>query len=145
VIGSATVQWARVAAPQEDAYDSRVALHFSPAWAPLAARRSKAPHLFEGRVEVCHATGLFGSEREDAPPSHPNIRAAEELIRLWPAAFTQCRTLLTSVAVFVHPRIPMSAVSPSISASGPQGLGAVTINSATGLAQASFAKWLTTN
>jgi hypothetical protein len=91
------VNWARLAEPQEDQYDSQVVLDFAKS-RQAYKRRSirRAPTIFDGAVAVRHIykSGILDSSCRDAPVTHPNIRKAADYVRKWGVAFAQFATLM---------------------------------------------------
>jgi len=118
------IDWARLAEPQADQYDTDVALHFaattvSPNRPQLYARApvGDAPAVFDGAVAIRHVYRslpefealLTHYPYRDGPTDHPNIAAAAEHVRSWPAAFAQCQRLLEAIHPIVDPQIPLES------------------------------------
>ncbi len=94
------IEWCRTAEPQPDQYDTRVALRLAennplPNFRRFSPKAPKRGSLLDGQVELpaTHECGYDGFE--NAPPDHPNIAPALELLRLWPEAFEQFRQLIS--------------------------------------------------
>ncbi len=113
--GSEPIDWARMAAPQEDAYDSEVSLHLarttqSPLREALYERRPPdgAPAIFDGAIAVRPEEKPFFARPRflAAPVDHPNLRRVESYLRRWPAAHEQVKRLLDTVHPFVDTSIP---------------------------------------
>jgi HEXXH motif-containing protein len=108
------VDWSRAAVPQQDLYDARLAVHLaSTSGSPLRdawyARRpiAGAPALFDGAVAVRYCyPGEFYPSLTDAPLDHPHLTLAAELVRRWPVAYEQVRTLIDSVHPLLIPNAP---------------------------------------
>ena len=96
------IDWKRVAEPQKDGYDTRIALqglesHPLPELQRFRLPPSKRPRIriFDNQVAVTHVhkscpyTGLANGWI-----THPNIQRAEAYVRLWKAMFQQCKALL---------------------------------------------------
>ena len=99
------IDWARLAEPQADQYDSRVVLYLaatqpSPGRETLYVRRrvGGAPTICDGAVAVrhCYPEAIRGSSRVNAPLQHPTIERAVTYLRLWPTVFEQFRRLMDS-------------------------------------------------
>lgn len=96
------IDWARIAEPQRDQYDSRVVLEFaqtrtSPRRRTFYTRRpaGDAPTIFDGAVAVRHIyADPAGPEYSDAPLDHPNIALAVDYLRYWPDVFRQFPLLI---------------------------------------------------
>jgi hypothetical protein len=106
------IDWTRAAAPQEDQYDTLLALYFAAITAspqrPLPYVRAPvgdAPTIFDDAVAVryinadCPGAPLLNH----GPLDHPNIGVAVEYVRRWPLAFEQFKMLMHSF----HPMIKL--------------------------------------
>lgn len=102
-----TIDWRRVAEPQEDGYDTRVALDLVTGRVtpehptPYLQRRPVgfAPTLFDGQVAIRYiARQCPGHPRNlHGPLKHPNLQVAADLVRRWPVAYEQFKTLMDTV------------------------------------------------
>lgn len=94
------IEWRRVAVPQDDGYDTDVALSLRP-----LSRSSDASgdvvRLCDGDVlaKPGWEGGLPNPGVRPASPGHTNLAAAVRLVSLWPAAYAQFRRLVD----VVHP------------------------------------------
>lgn len=109
------VDWSRAAAPQQDLYDARLAVHLaSTSRSPLRdtcyTRRpvAGAPAVFDGAVVVrhCYPAAYYNPPLADAPLDHPHLALAAELVRRWPDAYGQFRLLIDSVHPLLIPDAP---------------------------------------
>jgi hypothetical protein len=132
-----SIEWRRVAEPQQDEYDTEVVLD-------LAARRgyqrqdpAGEPTFFDGAIAIRNGA-TFVPGTEPAPLDHPNIARACELVRLWPEGFRQCRRLLDGVEVFVGVGGVEDRVLGSVCHAGTRGFGSIksTVDHHAGFAQA---------
>ncbi|MFZ2031037.1 MAG: HEXXH motif-containing putative peptide modification protein [Vitreimonas sp.] len=112
-----TIDWTRLAEPQEDEYDSHIILQLASTTTspgrPHPYRRhlaGDAPTVFDGNVAIRHVYDVLPeyapvrARWPDAPTDHPNIALAAEYIRLWPAAFKQCGRLLEAIHPALDPQ-----------------------------------------
>lgn len=113
IITGNSVDWSRMAEPQDDQYDTQIALEFamtnrSPLRSELYVRRplGDSPTIFDGAVAVRHIRNKCPDpfRHVNGPPDHPNIALAAEFVRRWPTVFTQFRTLMDSF----HPMIDLA-------------------------------------
>lgn len=132
------VSWHRIAEPQDDDYDTGIVLKY----ANEGGYHRDAPRdeyvAFDGAVAIREDPTLLGYEEcVYAPHDHPNLRKAESLIGLWPAAYRQCKALLDSLCLYSHPRLGDDNVIGSICGPGRKGFGSiiVTVNHHMGLAE----------
>ena len=113
----ADIDWSRVAEPQDDQSDTDAALRVLAARDPEGRlpenlrpdrpRIEGAPSLFDGRVRLAPIYDDTPPKLVNAPPDHPNIaRAAELLTRYWPAAAEQFPRLVHTVHPLIWPEIP---------------------------------------
>lgn len=133
------VFWTRIAEPQEDQYDSLVALELARKNGYIRPPIGDALTAFDGKVAIRNDIAFLEPNCVPAQHNHHNIEKACDLIRLWPAAFTQMQLLVESISVFMDTRFDMYENSiGSISCHGDKGFGwiAATVNNAEGLAQA---------
>jgi hypothetical protein len=133
------VSWTRVAEPQEDQYDSFVAIELARRQGYVSAPIGEALTAFDGKVAIRNDITFLDPNCVPAEHNHHNIEKACALIRFWPSAFTQMQLLVESISVFMDTRFDMYENSiGSISCHGDKGFGwiAATVNTAEGLAQA---------
>lgn len=134
-----SVDWKRIAEPQDDQYDSNIILQHAGGKNKYASRDDEEKTFsFDGKVAIIHDSDLMPSNCIAAPLDHPNIEKACNLIRLWPSAFIQCQLLLDFVSVFIDTQMPFSGTYGSICGPGKRGFGSIvsTINSDIGFAEA---------
>jgi HEXXH motif-containing protein len=133
---SERLDWRRLAATQEDQYDTDVVL-------ALAERRgfvrvdSAGKPRFLGRIAITNSSPNLAPDCDPTTPDHPNIAAAEELIRLWPAMAEQLPRLTDQLNLFLHEKSPYlddGVGSMSNAGDGRWGTISSTINSAVGFA-----------
>jgi HEXXH motif-containing protein len=144
------IDWGRLAAPQADGYDTDVALRLATTSGsllrPQPYRRRPvdgAPTLFGGRVAVRNrpSGGLPAPKYVPAPPDHPHLAAAEQLLRAWPEMAAQFPQLIDTIQPWTD-----SSVSPEYWLTVPGssshsleeefGIIMATVDSPLGLAQA---------
>lgn len=122
VFEAAEIDWTRVAEPQDDQSDTDAALRVLAARGPDGElpeslrpdrpRIQDAPSLFGGRVRLAPVYDDTPSNLVDAPPDHPNIARAEELLkRYWPTAAEQFPRLVHTVHPLIWPEIPLDATA----------------------------------
>ena len=106
--------WSRAAVPQADQYDARLALQLasttsSPLREQLYARApvGDAPAIFDGRVAVRYSypEWLYPGF-VSAPPDHPHLALAAQLLSRWPVAHEQFCLLIDSVHPLLAPGDP---------------------------------------
>jgi hypothetical protein len=106
----ADIDWARMASPQADGYDTIVALRLASTTTsqlrPTTYRRAAAggaPTLFNGRVAIRNrdAGGLPAPRFVIAPTNHPNLRAAEQLLLTWPEIAFQFPYLIDTIQPWI--------------------------------------------
>lgn len=121
-----TIDWRRIPEPQEDQYDTRVALEMathgvSPLRREPYVRRpvEGSPTIFDGAVAVRHVSGHCPdpSRYTNGPVDHPNIRAAAEYVRRWPAVFEQFKTLMDSFHPMIDTSLPADLHGPVLGSS----------------------------
>ena len=97
------IDWARVAIPQADGYDTEVirqcaAVRFSRTgtWEDLAEHQSDAATMLEGATQVIakHHPHPLGEEFAHAPLDHPSYARCTELLQRWPEGYRQCQGLV---------------------------------------------------
>jgi hypothetical protein len=133
-----SIDWRRMAAPQADQYDTTITLEFARAGGYVRAEVETDETTFDGRVAVVrHREASWEPRCMPAPPGHPNVSKACELVRRWPAVFTQCQHLLEAVSVFVDIRSTGDEVMGSISGSIGDRFGRIgsTVDNHVGLAE----------
>ena len=104
------IDWARVARPQADGYDTEIirqcaAMRFSRTgrWDDLAQRGANAPTMLDGATQLCivHDPHPLGDGFDHAPLSHPSYERCDALLRRWPEAYRQLQSLVHTL----HPAI----------------------------------------
>jgi HEXXH motif-containing protein len=108
--GGGSIDWRRLARPQEDGYDtqiiSHVARHRGSLLRPEPWRR-RSPEgarkvLLNGTVAVRNRRegGLPAPRYVPASPDHPSLDAAEEILWHWPEAAVQFASLVDTIEVW---------------------------------------------
>lgn len=100
-----SIDWSRMARPRSDKYDTRKVAALARELYDLPTRRTKTitdAAMFDGRVPLVHLPQQPSSELRNAPTNHPNIARAEKVLRLWPAMYEQCATLITSIRPLIN-------------------------------------------
>ena len=144
------IDWARMAAPQTDQYDTGVVLELAATttsplrkdpWVPQPV--DGHPTVFDGRVALRESEQfvMTAPEFPTAPFDNPNIPAAERLLKRWPEAHEQFATLMDSIDPHTDVSIPTDRGASSLGSSShslEEQFGAiiVTIDNVYGLAQA---------
>jgi hypothetical protein len=131
------ISWDRLAEPQEDQYDSLVVLEFARKRGYLRSEPGNHPTLFDGEIAIRNDRPDLGPDCVLTSADHPNIAAACDLVRSWPAVFTQLQLLIESVNVFLHTGSPYDddGVGSNSSSGGSEfGIVSSTVNSAVGFA-----------
>jgi HEXXH motif-containing protein len=145
-----TIDWARMAEPQDDQYDTRVTLAMATTRGsplrpePYVRRPSEDLPTIEGTdvaIRYLDQPELAPPRFALAPPDHPNLPKAVAYLRRWTAAYEQFLALIDSVHPCVDPKIPPAMrdlASGSCSHSHEQWFGTVcvTIDDPIGCAQA---------
>ena len=107
-----TVDWARMAEPQADGYDTDVTLRLAENEAtplrphPYRRRPTEGEATFcDGAVAVRPAPprGMMTDALLPAPVDHPNIAAGGVLLSRWPAAYRQFTRLIDTVYPYTDP------------------------------------------
>ena len=144
----ATLDWARLAQPQADGYDTAtirdLAATTPSPLRPVPWRRrpvGDAPSLFGGRVAVrARPSGGLPPPLAPAAADHPNLAAAEAILALWPEGAAQFPELVDTIQPWHDPRLPPEGPavpgSSSHSEESEFGIVMVTVDSPFGLAQA---------
>lgn len=133
----AAVAWRRLAEPQDDQYDSNVVLEFAKGRGYRRSELGGGSTFFDGKIAIRNDCPDLAPDCVLTGADHPNVQKACDLVRSWPAVFTQLQLLVESVNVFLHTKAPYDddGVS-STSGSGGSEFGVVssTVNSAVGFA-----------
>ena len=104
------IDWARVAMPQADGYDTEIirqcaAMRFSRTgrWEDLVQRDANAPTMLDGatQLRIMHDPHPLGDGFDHAPLSHPSYDRCDTLLRRWPAAYRQLQCLVRTL----HPAL----------------------------------------
>ena len=118
------IDWARLAEPQADQYDTDITLQLASSTTSAARPQlytrtpvGDAPAIFDGQVAIRHAYRswpefeLLLSQYHllDAPTDHSNIGIAAEYVRSWPLGFQQCQRLLDTIHPVLDRRIPLES------------------------------------
>jgi hypothetical protein len=131
------IAWNRLAEPQDDQYDTRIVLEFARQRGYVRREPGDLLTCFDGKIAVRNECPDLAADCELTSADHPNVRKGCDLVRSWPAVFTQLQTLVDSVNLFLHTRTPYDDPGVgSMSGSGGTEFGAVssTVNSAVGFA-----------
>jgi HEXXH motif-containing protein len=137
--------WARLARPQPDGYDTRAILDLVTRGSNPWRRRGVegAPTLFGGRVAVRNRdfSGFSPPQFVPAPPDHPHLAEAETILSAWPEAAAQIPELIDTIQVWsdTTQTAALAAVRPGSSSHSIEeefGTIMVTIDSPFGTAQA---------
>jgi hypothetical protein len=122
-----TIDWERLSEPQIDQYDSRVILErVGPRFEQQRFARHDDIRVFGDHV-VCKPNTYW--DAEEFPPAeatHPNVALACDFIGRWPAAFEQCKHLLSEVLVSWWSKATSGTVGCS-SGPGPSGFGSICV------------------
>ncbi|MDA7980488.1 MAG: HEXXH motif-containing putative peptide modification protein [Pirellulales bacterium] len=136
---AAKIEWARIAEPQEDGYDSRVALALAQDGGLCPTDIGGVePTFADGNIALTQDPILNGFEGcRPAALEHPNVATAEQLLRIWSVGFEQCKMLLHSIGLSESDALGQDQVVGSICGPGSYGFGsiAVTVNHHMGLAE----------
>ena len=137
--------WARMARPQADGYDTRAILDLVAQRRDPWRRRDAggAPTLFGGRVAVRNRdfAGFAPPQFLPAPPDHPHLAEADAILSAWPEVATQFPELVDTVQVWsdTTQTAAVTALRPGSSSHSIEeefGTVMVTIDSPFGTAQA---------
>ncbi len=132
-----SISWDRLAEPQEDQYDSLVVLELARRRGYVRSEPGGGATFFDGKIALRNDGPPPGPDCVATGADHPNIAATGELVRSWPAVFTQLQLLIESVSVFLHtgsPYLDDGVGSSSGSAGSEFGMVSSTVNSAVGFA-----------
>lgn len=137
------IEWARVAEPQADQYDTHVTLACAAANGYLRRPTEGLHTIADGAVaiRVLDQPDLAPPRFAIAPPDHPNLPKAIDFLRRWPAAYEQFQALVDSVHACSDSTIPPALLEVTVgscSHSHEQWFGTmcVTVDNALGTAQA---------
>ena len=144
------IDWSRMAAPQADGYDTETVLRLattSPSLLrPEPYRRRPvdgAPTIFGGRVAVRNrpSGGLPPPKYVPAPPDHPHLAMAAELVGAWPEVAAQFPALVDTIQPWTDssqtPEYWLSVPGSSSHSEEPEfGIVMATVDSPIALAQA---------
>ncbi|OEK00136.1 hypothetical protein BFP97_00775 [Roseivirga sp. 4D4] len=138
------IDWRRVAAPQEDGYDTEIVLDFikqSQAYNQSfkTYRHEERPEgfAFDGQVGINKVTDYTMDRFTDAPADHSNIKKAADLLNVWPAVYRQFPKIVHTIHPWIDKTIEGNSLG-SCSHSLDHLLGVIyaTVNNEHGLAQA---------
>lgn len=146
----AAIDWARMAEPQFDQYDTEMTLTLATTSGsplrpePYVRRSSDGLPTIAGTgiaVRILEQRELAPPRFALAPPDHPNLANALAYLRRWPEAYAQFLALIDSVHACVDPAIPaetLAVTTGSCSHSHEWWFGTicVTVDHAVGCAQA---------
>ncbi|HEX2251660.1 MAG TPA: HEXXH motif-containing putative peptide modification protein [Thermoanaerobaculia bacterium] len=90
------IDWSRIARPQDDGYDTEVALALRPPPRQADPGVPTGRRIFDGAVEVRELAGPYAALEgfAAAPPDSPEIDVAEHLVAHWPAVYRQFQELV---------------------------------------------------
>ncbi len=93
------IDWARMAEPQPDQYDSKATLEYLQLWqggVGFDRAPEDAPVIFDGAVAVRPLEGPYRRMEglSSGPAADERIHLGEQYVRQWPAAFEQFKTLM---------------------------------------------------
>jgi hypothetical protein len=132
------IAWARMVKPQDDLYDSFVTLALAIQKGYRRQELSGFPRLLDGAIALRPDPDLaVVPDLVPADPDHPNVSKVREVLRLWPAVHSQCRSLLDSISLYHHIPADSDQVIGSICGPGSRGFGsiAVTVDHHVGFAE----------
>jgi hypothetical protein len=146
ISAAAAIDWGRLATPDDDQYDTRIALTLLTGAGRqpqhTLQRTTDAESICEGRVMVCHLDlpEMSPPHFQLAPLDHPNLRRAVAYLRSWPAIYAQFTALVDTVHPCLDPNIrpayrEISTGSSSHSYADCSGLVCVTVDHPIGAAQ----------
>jgi hypothetical protein len=131
------IAWNRLAEPQEDQYDSHIVLEFARRRGYVRSGPGGHPTFFDGKIAIRNDCPDLAPDCVLTGADHPNVALTCELVRTWPAVFTQLQLLIESVNVFLHTKSPYiddGVGSHSGSGGSEFGIVSSTVNSAVGFA-----------
>jgi HEXXH motif-containing protein len=108
-----TVDWARMAEPQDDGYDTDVTLRLAENGVSPLRRLPYRRRSTDGEVTFCEGAvavrqapdgGMMTDALAAANVNHPNIPAAGVLLSRWPNAYTQFTRLMDTVYPYTDPQ-----------------------------------------
>jgi HEXXH motif-containing protein len=136
-----TLDWSRLAEPQDDGYDTAAALSLATGYTRRPV--DGLPTIADGAVAVRYLDQpeMAPPRFALAPPDHPNLGRAVDYLRRWPAGYTQFRALVDSVHPCTDPQIPPPLADVTVGSSSHSheqwfGTVCVTVDNALGCAQA---------
>ncbi|HEV3000522.1 MAG TPA: HEXXH motif-containing putative peptide modification protein [Solirubrobacteraceae bacterium] len=137
---SGRTDWARLAEPQEDGYDTAVVERLSgpaPAAAPADGLWFAVAPVYAGRPDFRRDFARFGV----ADAGHPNLAAAVALVDRWPVGAAQARRLIRVLHAGLDPEVAPDVGWETISTASHSyedafGTMWATVHSALGLAEA---------
>lgn len=139
-----TIDWSRMAKPQNDGYDTKIILEFiqqkikkNEALSSFESKKKPIVTSFNGTVGIDYVKGHPSNRFIDAPLHHENIDKAVNYVCLWEPVFIQFQKIIHTI----HPWIDTFVESDSLgscSHSKDNLLGVIyaTVNNPHGLAQA---------
>ncbi len=108
----ATVDWARMAEPQNDGYDTEVTLRLAENSVTPLRPQPYRRRPTDGQATFCDSAvavrrapprGMMTDALLPAPVDHPNIAAGGALLARWPAAYKQFTQLIDTVYPYTDP------------------------------------------
>ncbi|MBV7333769.1 hypothetical protein KFU94_37160 [Chloroflexi bacterium TSY] len=115
-----TIDWARMAEPQLDMYDSKCILEmvktsemFPPGVDRARSNQQSGPTIFEGEVSVNYISNKTWSRYVNAPLDHPNIQRSMEYVQRWPAVFKQFQMIMHTLHPLDDPSMRVGALGSS--------------------------------
>lgn len=91
------INWSRMAEPQDDGYDTQIALDLAKTepFGPPFAPSEDAVTICDGQVAVDYIKHNRIPNTVPAPRDHPNIPRALDLVRRWPPVYAQFKAIMT--------------------------------------------------
>jgi hypothetical protein len=121
-----SIDWARMARPQADGYDTRVTLALAAEQGYCRPTTIAAPTFLGGAISLqADPELLFPDICQPAQPNHVNVATAESLLRLWPEGAAQCQQLLHRITLFQMNSSYGDMVIGSICGPGTEGFGSI--------------------
>jgi hypothetical protein len=108
-----TVDWARMAEPQDDGYDTDVTLRLAESGVSPLRRQPYRRRSTDGEVTFCEGAvavrqapdgGMMTDALAPASVNHPNIPDGGALLSRWPNAYTQFARLMDTVYPYTDPQ-----------------------------------------